>query len=155
MPEIMIRDEIYPGDIERIVFQHRILYEKEFNFNSEFGDYVEKTLKEPARIWIAEIDGKFAGCIGVVEISSQTAQLRWLLLLPEARGMGLGKALIRKLIGFCKERGYENIFLWTVNKLPAARKLYEEFGFRLTESRPETILWGQMLSEQRWDLSLK
>ena len=113
MSEIIIRNEISSGDIEYIISRHRILYEQEFGFNSDFGDYVERTLEEPAHIWIAEIDGIFAGCIGFVEASATVAQLRWLLIEPEARGMGLGKALIRELIDFCKEKKYQTIFLGT------------------------------------------
>jgi GNAT superfamily N-acetyltransferase len=154
MPEIIIRDEISSRDIQHIVSRHRILYEDEFGFNSDFSDYVEKTLEDPAHIWIAEIDRAFAGCIGVVEVFPKVARLRWLLIEPNARGMGLGKALIQQLLDHCKEKKYQTIFLWTVNKLPAARKVYEHLGFQLTESKPEALLWGQSLSEQRWDLSL-
>ncbi|MCG8399605.1 MarR family transcriptional regulator, partial [Bacillus atrophaeus] len=32
--------------------------------------------------------------------------------------------------------------------------LYEKFGFRLSEVKEETPLWGQHLTEERWDLEL-
>jgi GNAT superfamily N-acetyltransferase len=151
---VIIKNEIGIEGIRHIITRHRILYD-EFGFNDEFGDYVEKTLSEPfERLWIAEIDEAFAGCIGIVKTDSDNAQLRWFLVEPNARGMGIGKRLMQELIDFCRAKGYKNIFLWTVNKLPAARKIYEAFDFRLTESKSETLLWGQILSEQRWDLSL-
>ena len=153
--EISIRTEIQPGDIERIIEQHRILYEEEFGFNSDFSDYVATTLAgNIERIWIAEQNGEFAGCIGIVEVEKKNVQLRWLLVEPSARGNGLGQKLMYELLEYCNNKSYDLIFLWTVNKLPAARKLYELFAFQLVEENPESILWGQLLKEQRWDLSL-
>jgi GNAT superfamily N-acetyltransferase len=155
MPEIVIRSDNRSGDKENIIARHRILYETEFGFNSDFGDYVEESLNDQyERIWIAECDGKFAGCIGLVVVDS-TAQLRWFLVEPRVRGMNIGRQLLKTLIGFCKERNYSNIFLWTVDELHAARKLYEEFGFSLTETLPKRFLWGKSITEQRWDLSLE
>ena len=152
---LTIRNDIHSGDIERIVARHRVLYEKEFGFDHEFGDYVEKTLNDPyEKIWIAELDGTFAGCIGLVETDAKTVQLRWFLVEPEARGKGVGKKLITAFLDYSRLKKYDNIYLWTVNILPAARKIYEEFGFYMAESKPKTMLWGKNLSEQRWEFNL-
>ena len=156
MQDFILRQDITTGDIDLIIERHRILYEKEFGFDSGFGDYVAETLEgKIGRIWIAEHLGTFAGCIGVVEADAATAQLRWFLIEPEARGSGLAKMLMRELLRYCEEKGYEKILLWTVNKLPAAKAVYKRYGFTLTERKPEALLWGQNLIEERWDLSLK
>jgi len=156
MLSIIIRDHFTAGDIEHIIARHRKLYEDEYGFNNKFGDYVALSLSgKIERIWIAEQNGRFLGCIGLVETDKETAQLRWLLVEPEARGSGLGKNLMNTFLDHCREKKYMKVFLWTVDKLPAARALYERFGFVLTEERPETTLWGQRLKEQRWDLSLQ
>ncbi|MDP4220099.1 MAG: GNAT family N-acetyltransferase, partial [Bacteroidota bacterium] len=148
MAAITIRDEFTPNDQIKIIERHRVLYETEYGFNAEFGDYVASSLSEPIeRLWIAERDGEFIGCIGLVEADTNTGQLRWFLIEPAARGVGLGKTLMQRLLDHCRERGYERIFLWTVNKLPAARAIYERFGFKLREQKPERLLWGQNLSE--------
>ncbi len=156
MGDIVLRYETTPEDIDRIVQKHRALYEDEFGFDSAFGDYVEHSLEEKIeRIWIAESDASFAGCIGLVEANDRTGQLRWFLVEPEMRGKGVGKALMEAFLEYCRSKGYETIFLWTVDKLPAARSMYERFGFILAEQKPEARIWGQILIEQRWDLSLK
>ena len=155
MSEITIRSHFDANDLAKIVERHRIIYQEEYGYNSEFGDYVESFLKGKIEcIWIAEVDNTFAGCISVVRIDDRTAQLRKFLVEPKMRGRGIGKKLIRSLIEYCKEKKYEQIFLWTVDELLAARKLYEEFGFTLTESKPKRLLWGKSITEQRWDLSL-
>ncbi len=156
MQQIVIRDTISAEDITTIIARHRIVYENEYSFDESFGDYVAETLAEKfEHLWIADRDGKFLGCIGMVETNKQTAQLRWLLIEPEVRGRGVGKALMQEFLDYCKIKKYANIFLWTVNKLVAARIVYERLGFQLTEQKPEKLLWGQLLIEQRWDLSLE
>ena len=156
MAEITIRNRFDANDIAKIVERHRIIYQEEYGYNSEFGDYVENFVKGDIDcIWIAESEGAFAGCISVVRVDDRTAQLRKFLVEPKMRGQGIGRKLIQRLIEYCKEKKYEKIFLWTVDELVAARKLYEEFGFVLTEEKPEKMLWGRNLIEQRWDLSLK
>ena len=156
MAEITIRNRFDANDIAKIVERHRIIYHVEYGYNSEFGDYVENFAKGDIDcIWIAELEGAFAGCISVVRVDDRTAQLRKFLVEPKMRGQGIGKKLILCLIEYCKEKRYEKIFLWTVDELITARKLYEEFGFVLTEEKPEKMLWGQNLIEQRWDLSLQ
>ena len=50
-------------------------------------------------------------------------------LLPRARGLGLGKALIQKTLHFAVEKGYRNVYLETMPELKQALKVYEKFGF--------------------------
>jgi len=156
MLDITIRDHFDEDDRQHIIERHRIIYEEEYGFDQAFGDYVARTLAEKIEcIWIAEREGKFIGCIGIVEVDEYTAQLRWLLVEQEARGSGVGKSLMQKFLDYCNEKKYERIYLWTVNKLPTARSMYERLGFHLTEEKPEKLLWGQNLIEERWDLSLE
>ena len=57
------------------------------------------------------------------------------------------------LMEFCRQLNYQHIFLWTFQGLDAARHLYEQYGFRLTEEKPNNT-WKNQLTEQRWDLNL-
>ncbi len=134
-------------------------YEKENGFNSKFGDYVKENVlkfdrdhdKNKENIWVAEIDGVIVGCIAIVKVNDSTAQLRWFLIEPQWRGMGLGHKLIQTAISFCKNKNYTHVFLWTVNILKTARHLYESYGFSLTETIKSNE-WGKELFEERWDL---
>ena len=58
------------------------------------------------------------------------------------RGQGIGKKLIQRLIEYCKEKNYQKIFLWTVDELLIARKIYEEFGFTLP-SKARKLSYGE------------
>lgn len=148
-----------PGDAGYIVYRHGVLYEREYGLDQVFEKYVMAGLltflENPAggEIWLAECDNRIAGFIAVVRIDPQTAQLRWFLLEPEFRGRGLGHQLMTTLMDFCRQQNYRHIFLWTFQGLDAARHLYEQFGFRLTEEKPNNT-WKNELLEQRWDLQL-
>jgi DNA-binding MarR family transcriptional regulator/N-acetylglutamate synthase-like GNAT family acetyltransferase len=149
------------GDLPYIIKRHRELYESEYGFSREFGDYVEKYVQkfdekhdsERETIWVAENGDRLIGAIAIVKADDATAQLRWFLIEPEARGRGLGRRLMKTVIDFCLEKDYKHVFLWTVNILAAARHLYGSYGFELTETKTNDS-WGKNLIEERWDLQL-
>jgi GNAT superfamily N-acetyltransferase len=91
--------------------------------------------------------------MAIVEHTNSEAQLRWLLLYPDIRGLGLGKMLMDDAIAFCRVCGYSSIFLWTEDLLEAAAQLYISKGFLLTEEKTHEI-WGARLTEQRYELKL-
>jgi len=154
----LIRNNIKPGDIEEIISLHGILYAQEYGFDTTFKEYVEKTLREFAKshtkrekIWIVEQRDIIKGCIAVVKSDEAKAQLRWFLVHPDLRGEGIGKKLINDAIKFTKENDYTSIFLWTVNLLEIANKIYTTIGFQLTDEKTHTM-WGKYLIEQRYEL---
>ncbi|MFO7737717.1 MAG: GNAT family N-acetyltransferase, partial [Desulfatiglandaceae bacterium] len=134
---IHIRHGLKPGDLGYITYLHGILYAREHGFDATFEPYVAMPLGEFAlaaekakqRIWIAEMAQEIVGSVAIVRHSDTVAQLRWLLVHPGSRGQGLGKRLVREAVGFCKDSGYQHVFLWTVSDLKAATHLYESFGF--------------------------
>jgi putative acetyltransferase len=82
--------------------------------------------------FVAECDGKLVGGGDIFPspgLSEGTCELVKMYLLPEARGIGLGKKLIQKCIDFAEEAGYTTIYLETMPELKQAMKTYEKFGF--------------------------
>ncbi len=137
------------------------MYNEEYGFDTTFEPYVARPMsdfsltedKSGQRIWIVEMDDKIVGCIAIVDAGGNEAQLRWLFLTKETRGKGLGKKLMIKAIDFCRERGYDKIFLWTIEALHGAMSLYLKNGFKLTEEI-RYVMWGVDVNEQRYDLRL-
>jgi len=158
--EITIRNTIRSGDLGYLVYLHGILYAKEYGFDSSFETYVAIPLAEfirshteRERIWIVERRGEIVGSVAIVKVSDRQAQLRWLLLSPELRGRGIGKRLMEEAVSFSRECGYSSLFLWTVDLLQDAARLYTLLGFHLTEEKKHRV-WGVDLTEQRYDLKL-
>jgi GNAT superfamily N-acetyltransferase len=160
--EVTVRHDLQPGDLGYITALHGILYATEYGFDHRFEAYVAETLAEfgqnlrpqQDRLWIAELAGRPVGSIGIVGRQPNTAQLRWLVLHPAARGRSLGRRLVEEALSFCRTAGYHSVFLWTVDILIAAARLYQSVGFTKTEDKPAALLWGQTLIEQRYDLTL-
>ena len=159
--DIVLRHEIRPGDIGFIVYLHGLLFAKEHGFSDTFEAQVAASLAEfylsfkpdRERLWIAEKSGQIVGSIGIIESSQLQARIRWLLVDPANRGLGLGKALIDEAIDFCKQCGYKSIFLETFRELTAAGRLYKSEGFKITEEKTKN-LFGKTVTEQRYVLNL-
>jgi GNAT superfamily N-acetyltransferase len=154
-----IRNDLKPGDMGTIIYLHGVIYEKEYGFDNTFEPYVAEPLSkfilfqsDRERIWIAQNNENIVGSVAIVKFSEDQAQLRWLLVHPEVRGLGLGKTLVEKAVQFSKIKGYRSIFLWTLDILSVAKKLYQSSGFKKTEENP-CRLWGVPLTEYRYELT--
>lgn len=71
-------------------------------------------------------------------------------LLPDYMGKGYGKTLIESAILELKKLGYEDVFLWCLEKNTTARHFYEQFGFLLTDDFLDTTIGGKDLREVRY-----
>ena len=88
--------------------------------------------KERAVYHVAAINGVVVGGGGIYPtegLPNDTCELVKMYLLPQARGMGLGKLLIEKSIEQAKEKGFKKIYLESMPELKQALKVYAKFGF--------------------------
>lgn len=156
--DISIRTELCPGDIGYVTYMHATLYHKEYGYTQQFENYVAKGLCEfhdkfdpqRNRIWACEHNNRMIGFLLLMD-RGNAAQLRYFLIEPEYRGIGLGAKLLDLYMEFLRECGYNQSYLWTTHELDTAAFLYKRLGFKLTEER-ESISFGKHLREQRYDL---
>jgi len=57
------------------------------------------------------------------------ATLRMVAVASDARGRGIGAALTSACIERCRERGWPQLCLLTVDRMKAAQRIYERLGF--------------------------
>jgi DNA-binding MarR family transcriptional regulator/GNAT superfamily N-acetyltransferase len=152
-----------PGDMGWVVSRNGALYAQEYGWNDDFealtarivADFIMDYDPKRERCWIAERDGDRLGCILLVKHPEQadTAKLRLLLVEPSARGLGLGKVLVKECVSFARTAGYRNVTLWTQSILTAAHHVYQQAGFTLTRDEPHHS-FGVDLIGQTWELTL-
>lgn len=157
-----------PGDLGYIVHRHGVFYDEQYQWGARFeavvarivADFVDSYDPSKECCWIAESksDGAFLGSIMLVKDResvdpSKIAKLRLLFVEPEARGMGLGEALVRQCTRFARETGYSQIGLWTQGVLLPARRLYAREGYRLVRLE-EHQAFGIPMTGEHWELTL-
>ncbi|MEW6404669.1 MAG: GNAT family N-acetyltransferase [Chloroflexota bacterium] len=158
--DISIRTELRPGDIGYVTYMHGALYHREYNYGLQFESYVakglcefyEKYTPERNRIWACEHNARIIGFLLLMD-RGKAAQLRYFLIEPEYRGIGLGARLLNLYMDFLRDCGYRESYLWTTHELSTAAFLYQRLGFKLTEEK-ESMAFGKPLIEQRYDLML-
>jgi GNAT superfamily N-acetyltransferase len=98
--------------------------------------------------------GSIAGSIFLTKSDDPgTAKLRLLYVEPDARGLGIGRRLVRTCIDRARDLGYRKIALWTNDVLVSARHIYEAAGFHLIEETHHHS-FGHDLVGQTWSLDL-
>jgi GNAT superfamily N-acetyltransferase len=159
---VVVRPADRPGDLGWVVMAHGEVYDQQFGWDTDFEALVARivadyaTEHDPAReaAWIAEVDGVRAGCIFLVAGDQEdVAKLRILLVTPTARGLGVGTRLVDTCLTFARDAGYRQVSLWTNDVLVSARRIYQAFGFALTDEEPHRS-FGHDLVGQSWTLEL-
>jgi GNAT superfamily N-acetyltransferase len=145
-----------------VVMAHGEIYAAEFGWDTSFEALVARIVADyaaapdPVReaAWVAELEGRRAGCVFcVAEPDSETAKLRILLVEPGARGHALGDRLVETAIAFARQAGYQRMRLWTNHPLAAARRIYLRHGFRLIDEASHHS-FGVDLVGQTYELDL-
>lgn len=100
------------------------------NFDAEMANLPGAYSAPQGRLFLAEVDGQGAGCVGVRPLSEGVCELKRLYVEPAFRGRGVGRDLIMAAIRAAREIGYRKIMLDTLPNMRMALKLYRELGFR-------------------------
>ncbi|MEK7718068.1 MAG: GNAT family N-acetyltransferase [Bacteroidota bacterium] len=82
--------------------------------------------------FVAELDGRIVGSGGIFPtpgLPDDTCELVKMYLLPEARGIGLGRSILEKCLESARNFGFGRIYLETMPELNLALKTYEKMGF--------------------------
>lgn len=151
-----------PGDLGWVVHRHGVLYHREYGWGERFealvarvvADYVQHYDAAKEWAWIAERGGEIVGSVFLTKAGDDTAKLRLLYVEPSARGLGLGRLLVRTCIDGARTRGYRRLELWTNAVLVAARAIYVAEGFSLVHREAHDLFGAREIGET-WALDLQ
>ena len=118
-------------------------YEKWLDYDLCFQGFEAELVGLPGRyappsgrLWLAEVDGKLAGCVGLRSIDPSTCEMKRLYVRDFARGHGVGRALAQRVLEDARAIGYRAMRLDTlrIERMRAANALYDSLGFHDIEA---------------------
>lgn len=94
-------------------------------------------LDEPANnFWVAELDGRVVGMIGVAKEDEHLAEIRRLRVDRELQDSPIATALVEVALQHCKHHGFLKVVLDTrVHTSSEAVQLFDRFGFQHTRTK--------------------
>lgn len=149
-----ITTEWQPGALATVIRLHADWYARHWRFGLAFeakvaaqlGEFAAALPHPDARLFLAAEGEAVRGAIAIDGRDRADVRLRWFIVEEGARG-GTGRRLLEAALSFVAARGFAQVTLGTFAGLDAARRLYEQAGFRLIHQAPAAS-WGVTVEEQ-------
>jgi GNAT superfamily N-acetyltransferase len=94
---------------------------------------LDELLVSGGLLYVAEVDGVVVGVGGLRRLSDTAAEIKRMFVRPAARGLGVGRAIVERLIDDARALGFENIYLESASFMHSAHALYRSVGFGPSE----------------------
>ena len=102
------------------------------NFDHELQHFTTEYAAPSGAFILAEDAGRYVACIGLRQFSEGIGEIKRLYVAPAARGRGLGRLLVERIIADARGIGYGSLLLDTLPFMKEAQSLYRSMGFRPT-----------------------
>ena len=103
--------------------------ELEFESDQALFRDLEVMRESRARLYVAEIEGEPVGMGGLRPLVADEAEIKRMYVRPSARGLGVGRAILQRLVDDARALGYKTIRLDSAPFMHEAHALYGSFGF--------------------------
>ncbi|MGE0734835.1 MAG: GNAT family N-acetyltransferase [Alphaproteobacteria bacterium] len=156
-PALVVRAVRSAADLEalRNLFTE---YAQSLNFSLCFQGFDEELATLPGKYappagnaWLAEVDGRLAGCVAVRPLERDICEMKRLFIRGGYRGLKLGRALAETTLEFARRAGYRAMRLDTVETMLAAMSVYRTLGFVEIPAYYDNPLPGVHYFEKRWE----
>jgi len=84
---------------------------------------------QESSFWVAEFDNTIVGMIGVQKMNDSSAEVRRLRVRNKFQRNGIGSALMKHAISFCREKQFLKVVLDVRLERDPAIKMFDSFGF--------------------------
>lgn len=81
------------------------------------------------RLLLARLDDETVGVGALKPVDADTAEIKRMYVRPHARGRGIGRALLERLVDDARAEGYALLRLETMVFMTGAHALYRSLGF--------------------------
>ncbi|MGI9165141.1 MAG: GNAT family N-acetyltransferase [Pyrinomonadaceae bacterium] len=104
---------------------------------------------------LARIAERAVGCGAFRPLWAGEAEVKRMFVLPEARGLGVGREILQQLESAAGEMGYTSLRLETGLRQPEAIGLYESAGYRRVPcygpyaDNPMSVCFEKLLAEKK------
>ena len=102
------------------------------NFDHELQHFTTDYAPATGAFILAEDADQYVACIGLRQFSEGIGEIKRLYVVPAARGLGLGRLLVERIIVVAREAGYSSLLLDTLPFMKEAQSLYVALGFKPT-----------------------
>jgi GNAT superfamily N-acetyltransferase len=146
----VVRDESALGEIRDLLRE----YAASLTVALDFQDFDRE---------LAELPGAYApprgvlllargqGCVALRPLDDTVCELKRLYVRPQARGTGLGRALVEAVLAEARRLAYTRMRLDTLPGMEAAQRLYLQLGFREIEPYTTNPVAGARFLELELD----
>lgn len=114
---------------------------------TECDSWLDSVLDSPARLGVVRVGGRIEALGYWVRLSAdvlaRNAEIRKVMVHPEARGLGLSRTLVHGLLQDASHAGIETAILDVRGNNHGALRLYESLGFQEYGRLPDFIAVGQ------------
>jgi len=120
------------------------------DFDAEIEGLPGQYVPPEGRLFLAEYNGKIAGCIALRKLEDGICEMKRLYVKPDFRGKSIGRMLVEKLINEAKIIGYNKMRLDTIPAMQTAQELYKSMGFYLIKSYRNNPVPGAVYMELKF-----
>lgn len=99
-------------------------------FEAELAGLPGRYAPPRGRLLLATRAGETMGCVALQPVDEHRGEMKRLYIRPTARGLGIGRAMVARVLEEAAAIGYGEVVLDTLPTMHEAQRLYEQFGFR-------------------------
>lgn len=119
-------------------------------FDAELAHPLKKYGPPGGIIFLALWEGEPAGCIALTPLKAPgECEMKRLYVRPAWRRYGIGRVLVDALLGEARRLRYTVMKLDTLQRLQAAIRLYEQYGFGYAQAYYENPIGDVVYMEKR------